>query len=202
MIIIVDYGMGNLGSLLNIFKHIGVQARVESDPEHILRADKIVLPGVGAFDAAMRRIESIEGLRETLDQKVLVERIPLLGICLGMQLLMDSSEEGIMSGLRWIPGEVRRFPKKEGLKIPHMGWNSVLLGTPNQLTMGLGDEPRYYFIHSYFVHAANRAHSLLSTHYGIDFDSGVGRDNIFGLQFHPEKSHGFGKSILRNFVNL
>lgn len=202
MITIVNYGMGNLGSMLNMFKHIGVKATIESDPSLILQSEKLILPGVGAFDAAMTCINSVSGLREVLDHKALIERTPILGVCLGMQLLTRSSEEGKLPGLGWIPGVTSRFPKQEGLKVPHMGWNVVLPNAPSQLTKKLDDEPHYYFVHSYCVHVDDPAHSLMKTHYGIDFDSAIGHDNIYGVQFHPEKSHRFGMQILKNFAEI
>ena len=202
MIIVVNYGMGNLGSMLNMFKHIGVQARIESAPKLIEKSDKLVLPGVGAFDSAMKGIDNIPDLRYVLDQKALVERIPILGVCLGMQILTRSSEEGIMPGLGWIDGLTMRFPRDSGLKVPHMGWNIARPYTPSPLTDNLGLDPRYYFVHSYFVKVDNPAHSLMRTHYGIEFDSAIGHENIFGVQFHPEKSHRFGMQILKNFVEL
>jgi len=202
MIAIVNYGMGNLGSMLNMFKRIGVRASIESDPAVIRQAEKLVLPGVGAFDAAMSRINSVPGLREVLDQKALTEGIPVLGVCLGMQLLTRSSEEGTLPGLGWVPGVTTRFPKLEGLKVPHMGWNIALPNTLNPITVAVGSEPRYYFVHSYCVQVDNPSHSLMRTHYGIDFDSAIGRDNICGVQFHPEKSHRFGMQILKNFAEL
>ncbi len=202
MITIVNYGMGNLGSMLNMFKRIGVQVRIESDPEMIRNAEKLVLPGVGAFDAAMQRINEQPGLREVIEHKALIEQVPVLGVCLGMQLLTRSSEEGQLPGLGWISGTTQRFPRLEGLKVPHMGWNIANVSTPSRLTTGVGSEPRYYFVHSYYVQVDDSAHSLMRTHYGIDFDSAIGRDNIFGAQFHPEKSHRFGMQILKNFVEL
>jgi len=202
MITIVNYGMGNLGSMLNMFKRIGVQATIESEPYLIRQAEKLVLPGVGAFDSAMSCINSVPGLREVLNHKVLVERAPILGVCLGMQLLTYSSEEGSLPGLGWIPGVTARFPKQQGLKVPHMGWNVAQPNTPSRLTAQVGDEPRYYFVHSYCVHVDDPAHPLMRTHYGIDFDSAIGRDNIHGVQFHPEKSHRFGMQILKNFAEI
>jgi glutamine amidotransferase len=202
MITIVNYGMGNLGSMLNMYKRIGVKATIESDPTLIRQAEKLVLPGVGAFDSAMSCINSVPGLREALNHKALVERAPILGVCLGMQLLTRSSEEGALPGLGWIPGITSRFPKQEGLKVPHMGWNVALPNTPSRLTAHVSQEPRYYFVHSYCVHVDDQEHSLMKSHYGVDFDSAIGRDNIYGVQFHPEKSHRFGMQILKNFAEL
>jgi glutamine amidotransferase len=202
MITIVNYGMGNLGSILNMFKRIGVPARIESEPQAIEQAEKLVLPGVGAFDAAMTRINNAAGLSELLDRKALVDQVPILGVCLGMQMLTRSSEEGTLPGLGWIPAVTTRFPKLDGLKVPHMGWNVAKLNTPSALTVETGPEPRYYFVHSYCVHVDDPAHSLMRTHYGVDFDSGIGRENIYGVQFHPEKSHRFGMQILKNFAAL
>jgi len=202
MITIVNYGMGNLGSMLNMFKRIGVNATIESDPDLILQSQKLVLPGVGSFDAAMACINRVSGLREALNHKALVDHTPVLGVCLGMQLLTSSSEEGKLSGLGWIPGVTSRFAREEGLKVPHMGWNVALPNTPSQLTAQVGAEPRYYFVHSYCVHVDEPAHSLMKTHYGTDFDSAIGYENIYGVQFHPEKSHRFGMQILKNFAEL
>ena len=202
MIVIVDYGMGNLGSMLNMLKRIGAQARIESDPEQLRRATKLILPGVGAFDAAMGRIDAVPGLREVLDAKARVEQVPMLGVCLGMQLLTRGSEEGVLPGLGWIPAVTRRFPRQEGLKVPHMGWNIAHPTTPSPLTSDLGPEPRYYFVHSYYVTVDDPADSLMRTHYGLDFDSAMGHANLFGVQFHPEKSHRFGMRLLQNFAAL
>lgn len=202
MITIVNYGMGNLGSMVNMFKRIGVEARIESDPYAIRQARKLLLPGVGAFDSAMACINSVPGLLDALNYKVLVDRTPVLGVCLGMQLLTRSSEEGHLSGLGWIPGVTSRFPKQDGLKVPHMGWNVSSPNSSSPLTVNVGDKPRYYFVHSYCVHVDDPAHSLMKTHYGIDFDSAIGYENIYGVQFHPEKSHRFGMQILKNFAEL
>ncbi len=201
MITIVDYGMGNLGSILNMFKRIGARARISANPLDLEHAEKILLPGVGAFDGAMERINS-GGFREVLDRKALVERIPVLGICLGMQLLTRSSEEGRIAGLGWISAETRRFPQSNRLKVPHMGWNAVnpLRGSP--LTMGLAPGARYYFVHSFYVRVDHDEDSVLQTHYGVTFDAAVEHGNIFGAQFHPEKSHRFGMQLLSNFARL
>ncbi|QNI75225.1 imidazole glycerol phosphate synthase subunit HisH [Synechococcus sp. MVIR-18-1] len=202
MITIVDYGMGNIGSMVNMFKKIGVNAVVESSASKISLAEKLVLPGVGAFDAAMDRINSISGLRDALDRKALVDQIPILGVCLGMQLFTDSSEEGALSGLGWIPGSTHRFPSKPLLKVPHMGWNLTKINSSTPLTYNIVEKSRYYFVHSYFVLAANPDNCLMKTEYGVEFHSAIHRDNIFGVQFHPEKSHRFGMQLLKNFAEI
>ena len=198
---IVDYGMGNLGSIQNMFKRIGVRASITSSPAELARAAKILLPGVGAFDGAMEKIDS-SGLREVLDEKALRERVPVLGICLGMQLLTRASDEGDLPGLGWIDATTRRFPNQQDLKIPHMGWNVVSPQRPHPLTEGLPAQSRFYFVHSYYVSVADERDSLLKTHYGVTFDSAIGHANICGAQFHPEKSHRFGMQLLTNFARL
>jgi glutamine amidotransferase len=201
MITIVDYGMGNLGSIQNMFKRLQVAARVTGDPAEIEHAEKILLPGVGAFDNAMQRINE-GGLREALDRKALVEKVPVLGICLGMQLLTRFSEEGTVPGLGWIGASTRRFPAAPGLKVPHMGWNVTVPTRENPLTRGLDGELRFYFVHSYYVTVDNEDDSILKATHGIAFDAAVMRGNIYGAQFHPEKSHRFGMQLLKNFAEL
>lgn len=201
MITVVDYGVGNLGSIRNMFKRIGVPAVITADLDEISRARKILLPGVGAFDNAMERINRGE-LRKILDRKALEERVPVLGICLGMQLLTRSSEEGKLPGLGWIAAKTTLFPAQPGLKVPHMGWNLVSPTRACPLTDNLPPESRFYFVHSYCVHVENEEDSILKTTYGITFDSAVQHGNIFGAQFHPEKSHKFGMQLLANFARL
>ena len=202
VVTIVDYGMGNIGSLINMFRRVGVQSEVASDMRSIKRARKIILPGVGAFGAAMDRIDDL-GLREVLRAKALEEQIPFMGICLGMQLLTRSSEESPgVKGLDLIPADTVRFPRGAGLKIPHMGWNEVKVRTPTALTASLSQEQRFYFVHSYYVQADDPADVMLSCHYGQDFDAGLNRGNIFGAQFHPEKSHKFGMALLKGFAEI
>ncbi len=201
MITIVDYGMGNLGSIQNMFKRIGASAQVTGDAQVLARASKILLPGVGAFDSAMQRIAD-SGLREVLDRKALRERVPTLGICLGMQLLTRGSDEGHLPGLGWIGAATRRFPTLAGLKVPHMGWNLVTPTQPSPLTAGLPAQSRFYFVHSYFVQVDDERDSVLKAHYGVSFDAAVSHGNIFGAQFHPEKSHRFGMQLLANFASL
>lgn len=201
MITIVDYGMGNLGSIQNMFKRIGVAAAITGDLEQIARAEKILLPGVGAFDNAMLRIDE-SGLREVLDRKALVERVPVLGICLGMQLLTRSSEEGTRPGLGWVAAQTLRFPALPGLKVPHMGWNIVEQTRDSALTRDLAGEVRFYFVHSYYVQVDRDEDAILRANYGVGFTAALQHDNIYGAQFHPEKSHRFGMQLLKNFASL
>lgn len=201
MITVVDYGMGNLGSILNMFKRIGVPAEITGDPVAVAKATKLLLPGVGAFDAAMERIDS-SGLRPILDRKALHDRVPVLGICLGMQLLTHGSEEGQRPGLGWIAARTKRLPNDPPLKVPHMGWNAVRPVRAHPLIDRLPEESRFYFVHSYAVFADDPADSLLKACHGIEFDAAIAHDNICGAQFHPEKSHKFGMQLLANFARL
>jgi imidazole glycerol-phosphate synthase subunit HisH len=203
MIVIADYGMGNLGSIFNMFKKIGAKAMISSDLEEIRKAPKILLPGVGSFDTAMNKINET-GMQEVLNQKALVEKVPVLGICLGMQLLTESSEEGTKKGLNWIPAQTMKFKfvKEQNLKIPHMGWNEVTPSSPSNLTKDLPQPSRFYFVHSYYVKVEHEENSILKTTYGITFDSAIQKDNIYGAQFHPEKSHKYGIKLFDNFVKL
>lgn len=202
MITIVDYGMGNIGSLLNMFRYIEQAAEVSSDAAQLKQARKIILPGVGAFGAAMERIDAL-GLREVLRDKALEEQVPFMGICLGMQLLTRSSEESPgTKGLDLIPADTLRFPRSSGLKVPHMGWNEVSVTHPTALTSQLPPRSRFYFVHSYYVKADDPADVMLRCKYGLDFDAGLQRGNIYGAQFHPEKSHKFGMALLKGFTEV
>lgn len=201
MICIVDYGFGNLGSIKNMLKRIGVSSSIESDPDRIAAASKLILPGVGAFDSAMRCINETKDLRDVLDRKALIEQIPVLGICLGMQLLTESSEEGDLPGLGWINAKTKRFyfDPRSRMKVPHMGWNKVSGQRPDALLDGFDSDYKFYFVHSYYVESDPKF-SLMKTLYGHEFDSAICRENIYGVQFHPEKSHKFGMRLLTNFV--
>jgi imidazole glycerol-phosphate synthase subunit HisH len=198
-ITIVDYGMGNLGSIQNMFKRIGVSAAITRDLEQISQASKLVLPGVGAFDAAMTRIKNNQ-LIPVLNHKALVEKIPILGICLGMQLLTHGSEEGNQPGLGWIDASCHRFSAEANLKVPHMGWNRVIPMAKNLLIEDLPAEARFYFVHSYYVKTQKPENVVLEATYGISFAAAIQRNNIVGTQFHPEKSHRFGMKLLENFA--
>jgi glutamine amidotransferase len=202
MIVIIDYGIGNLASVLNMFRKIGISdVCISSDPETIEKATKLLLPGVGSFDAGMNNLEQSE-LIPLLNKKALHEKVPVLGICLGMQLLTQKSEEGVKSGLGWINGETVKFKfnDKQNLKIPHMGWNYIQVNRENPL-INNSQKNRFYFVHSYYVQCIEQQ-SLATSSYGIDFTCMVNKDNIFGTQFHPEKSLRFGMKILENFSKL
>ncbi len=199
MITIVDYNMGNLGSIRNMLKKVGVAAEITADRDRIAQADQIILPGVGAFDPGMDYLER-SGLIPVLEQRILRERVPVLGICLGMQLMTRGSIEGTRAGLGWIDADTLKFDPSTGIKVPHMGWNRVEVERRVALLEDLPEEPRFYFVHSYYVRCRSREDVILSTEYGLSFDSGVRRDNIWGVQFHPEKSHTFGMRLLRNFA--
>lgn len=197
---IIDYGLGNLGSVANMFRRIGVDAHRVSTPEQVLASERVLLPGVGAFDHGVRRLRET-GLFEPLQEFAGSGR-PLFGICLGMQLLFDSSEEGEESGLRLIPGRSRRFPAAPGLRVPHMGWNVVSQKHPDTLLIDTDRSSRYYFVHSYHVVPERPEDVLATTPYGEGFVSMVRSGSTMGAQFHPEKSHTFGMSILGNFATL
>ena len=172
MIVIIDYGMGNLGSILNMCRFLNIEASIEDDVELIKNAKKIILPGVGSFDTAMERIKK-NGLQDVLNKKALEEKIPFLGICLGMQLLTNRSQEGSLPGLGWIDAEAIKFPENRVLKVPHVGWNEAKPGKSDPMVKGLLEDSRFYFVHSYFVKTNNSEHSLMKTNYGITFDSAI-----------------------------
>ena len=202
MIAIVDYDMGNVASVANMLKRLGASSVLTRDPKVLATAEKIILPGVGAFDKGMRNLSEF-GLRQSLDEAALERRVPILGICLGMQLLTERSEEGNESGLGWIQAHTIRFrfPPSSQLKIPHMGWNYVKPVKPNPL-ISQAERSRFYFVHGYYVECAREEDVLATATYGQEFSCVVGRDNIFGVQFHPEKSHRFGMSLLEGFLRV
>ena len=203
MIIMIDYGMGNLGSIANMLKKVRVEAKISSDPDVIETADKLILPGVGAFDTGLKNLTE-RGLIPVLNHKVLVEKVPILGLCIGMQLFTQNSEEGQLPGLGWIDAKTVKFRldlKQTGLKIPHMGWKYIECQQESSLwTDWYGADTRFYFVHSYHVECANPQNVLATTTHGYPFPSMIIRDNIVGTQFHPEKSHKFGMRLMKNFA--
>ncbi len=204
MIVIIDYGMGNVGSIFNMLKKVGCKVNISRDPSEIMEAAKLILPGVGAFDEAMNNLQK-RGLIPVLNRRVLEDRCPILGICLGMQLMSRRSEEGRLPGLGWIEAETRRFSlgQEQGhLKIPHMGWNLVEALDTTGIFAGFKETPRFYFVHSYHVCCDNPADVLATSTHGCNFAAAVRRGNIYGTQFHPEKSHKYGMHLLLNFANL
>ena len=205
MIAVIDYGMGNLGSILNMLRRLGFSATATRDSSVIERAERLILPGVGAFDQGIRSIDE-SGLREVLDAAVLKRRTPILGICLGMQLLAKGSEEGRRQGLGWIDGFARRFvpaPEVDGklAKVPQMGWNYVVASASHPLFTGMEAESRYYFVHSFHVVCEREDDAIARGWYaGAPFVAAVAYRNIAGVQFHPEKSHRYGMQLLRRFA--
>ncbi|MCB0736458.1 MAG: imidazole glycerol phosphate synthase subunit HisH [Bacteroidetes bacterium] len=202
MIAIIDYGMGNLGSIKNMFKKIGAEAIITSDLDVMYKADKLLLPGVGHFKKAMDNLNET-GLSSIIQQQAASGK-PIMGICLGMQLLASHSQEGDVNGLNLIPGEVQKFSSQHKLKVPHMGWNRLNYNSSCPLfnDFHVFDEARFYFVHSYFYICTEYEHSVGTTEYGITFTSAIQKDNVFGMQFHPEKSHKFGMKLFENFHKL
>ncbi len=202
MIMIVNYGSGNIQAICNIYNRLGVRFSVASTPDELCAGDKILLPGVGAFDQAMTELER-SGLRAALDECVLRQGKPILGICVGMQLFAKSSEEGSLPGLGWIDGRVRKFDYtrfKSGGNLPHMGWNTTTPTRPEGLFGDIDLAKGFYFLHSYYFYCANPGEELARTDFGGEYTSAVNRGNIYGVQFHPEKSHHNGVQLLKNFA--
>lgn len=203
MIGIVDYGSGNVEAIATIYKNLNLPCRIISIPSELEEADKLILPGVGAFDATMKQLLD-SGLKDKLDQMVLRDHKPVLGICVGMQILADSSEEGKLNGLGWIPGKVKKFDVTSFVHkphLPHMGWNSVVPKN-NTIFDNIDNTLGFYFVHSYYFDCANSENILGTTYYGDEFSSAVNKNNIYGMQFHPEKSHSNGINLLKNFASL
>jgi len=203
MVTIVNYGLGNVHAFRHIYTRINQSVTIASTSEELSRASKIILPGVGAFDWAMARLKD-SGLRDTLDDLVLKQRIPVLGICVGMQMMAKGSEEGVLPGLGWIDAKVKRFDVAAfsgKTHLPHMGWNDVVPVRVNPLFAGIA-APRFYFLHSYYFVPGEISQTLATTDYGGEFTSAMSCGNIFGVQFHPEKSHEWGVQLLKNFAEM
>lgn len=203
MLKIVDYGVGNILAFKNVYRRVGIPCESAGTPDEIRTATKLILPGVGAFDHAMTKFNE-SGLREAVEQKVIEHNCPILGICVGMQMLGDSSEEGSLAGLGWIPGRIQRFqPSLDVIvQVPHMGWNTLSDCRHETLFNGLNDAPDFYFLHSYYYEPDDNNDSAAFCEYGKKFTAVVARNNILGVQFHPEKSHSNGHLLLKNFAEF
>lgn len=204
MITIVDYGLGNIRAFLNVYRRLNIEARTATTGSDLQDATKVILPGVGAFDHAMERLTA-SGMREALDDLALRRRVPILGVCVGMQILGRDSDEGRLPGLGWIDGRVRTLTSLmpvAPLPVPHMGWNDVRPVVPNRLFDGLESPPRFYFLHSFYFECARAEDAIAVADYGADFACAVNAGNVYGVQFHPEKSHHFGATILKNFAEI
>lgn len=201
MIVIVDYGMGNVGSIQNMVKKAGSRAVVSSEHSDIEAASKLILPGVGSFDHGMSNLRERQ-LLDLLHRKAMEEKTPILGICLGMQLMTLRSEEGKLPGLGWFDAETLRFQLPPEMKVPHMGWNRVTLEKESPLFRDMPEDPRFYFVHSFFVKCRVPGEILTRTHYGLPFTSAIQKENLFATQFHPEKSHKYGLTLIKNFVEM
>ncbi len=202
-IVIVDYSMGNLNSVLKKLIQLNADAVISADPKVISQADKLILPGVGHFEKAVEIMHQ-KGLWEVLNQAVLIDKKPILGICLGMQLMAKSSEEGQAQGFGWVDATVNRFQVKDSLKfkVPHTGWNQITIKKESKLMLGLTDESEFYFVHSFHVKTNDSSIVLNETEYEASFVSAFEKENIYGVQFHPEKSHDSGKLLLANFLKI
>ena len=204
MIGIINYGLGNIRAFANVYNRLNIPHAIISKPDELRNAEKLILPGVGAFDHAMELLQR-SGMRETLDELVLERKVPILGICVGMQMLAQSSEEGKLSGLGWIDAVVKRFDPttlSHKTHLPHMGWNNVVPSSDNALFRELQDSPTFYFLHSYYVSCSREEHVIARTQYGIQFACAVNFDNVYGVQFHPEKSHHNGVRLLQSFGSV
>jgi len=206
MITIVDYGLGNIKAFSNVYKRLNIPCRFASTNEQLQEASKLILPGVGSFDHAMDKLNS-SGLRGTLDHLVLKNRVPVIGICVGMQMMANESEEGNSRGLGWIDGKVKQFKypnDKESrmFPLPHMGWNNISPACASPLIDNLDEHKRFYFLHSYYFECARKGDVIAHANYGFDYPCIIGHENIFGIQCHPEKSHHNGVSLLKNFADL
>ena len=202
MIRVIDYGVGNVQAFLNLFKCLGIESGRGGNPDELQDAKRLVLPGVGHFDHAMNLLNN-SGLKPELERLVLQETVPIIGVCVGMQMLGDRSDEGSLSGLGWLPGSVKSFssnPQMEGLPKPHMGWNTVNFRQNSCLFQsGFVDKPQFYFLHSFYFEPIDENDVAAYSHYGAPFASAVSHDHIHGVQFHPEKSHHWGSTLLKNF---
>jgi glutamine amidotransferase len=204
MITLIDYGVGNIFAFQNVYKRLDIPTKIAKTQEDLSDAKKLILPGVGSFDYAMLQLNA-SGMREKLDDLVLEKKIPVIGICVGMQMMGNRSDEGKLEGLKWIDSEILKFDEsliQHRTKLPHMGWNEVAPIKNHPLFIGLEKEAIFYFLHSFYFKCIDPKDSIALSDYGISFSSAVNRDNIYGIQFHPEKSHQYGEKLLHNFAKL
>ena len=204
MITLVDYGVGNIFAFQNVYKRLDIPTKIAKTHEDLSDAEKLILPGVGSFDYAMGQLNA-SGMREKLDELVLEKKVPVIGICVGMQIMGNRSDEGKLEGLKWIDSEILKFDEsliKQRTKLPHMGWNDVTPVKNHPLFIGLDKEAIFYFLHSFYFNCNNPADSIAVSDYGLSFSSAVNKQNIYGIQFHPEKSHQYGEKLLHNFAKL
>lgn len=204
MITIIDYGSGNIKAIANIYEKLNVKYTIATKPEQVIGAEKIFLPGVGAFDETISKLDST-GFREILDLEVLQNKVPIIGICVGMQILAESSEEGTLRGLGYIKGKVKKIDiasLKHKPKLPHLGWNTIAINKENVLLNNIDPDLGFYFLHSYYFECEDENDILTTTSYGKEFASSVVHENVYGIQFHPEKSHQNGITLLHNFAKL
>jgi len=204
MITIVNYGLGNVRAFANVYKRLNIETKFAQTAFDLIDVEKIILPGVGSYDHAMTLLNN-SGMRDELDKQVLLNKVPVLGVCLGMQIMAVSSEEGKMDGLNWIEGTVKRFDSSlipYDTKYPHMGWNTIIPMRNDFMIKDYTDKSRFYFLHSYYYECEKEEHVLTKTEYGINFTSAINKENIYGFQYHPEKSHQNGIILLKNFAEM
>ena len=204
MITLIDYGIGNIFSFQNVYKRLDIPTKIAKTSQDLTDAQKLILPGVGSFDYAMSQLNA-SGMREKLDELVIEKKVPVIGICVGMQMMGNRSDEGKLEGLKWIDSEILKFDEKliqQRTKLPHMGWNDVIPVNNHPLFTGLEKDVIFYFLHSFYFKCNNPEDSIAVSDYGLPFSSAVNKDNIYGIQFHPEKSHQYGEKLLHNFAKL
>lgn len=204
MITIIDYGVGNINAFVNVYKRVNVPVKIARNKHELEGAKKLILPGVGHFDHAMTQLNN-SGMRDTLDNMVLGDKTPVIGICVGMQMMANNSDEGKLDGLKWINASVRKFDEstiKQVTRLPHMGWNDVIPVKDVKLFQGLENNAIFYFLHSYYFECLDKTDVLALTDYGIEFASAAHHENRYGIQFHPEKSHEYGEILLNNFAKI
>lgn len=204
MITLIDYGVGNINAFVNVYKRVDVPVKIARTKEDLIGAKKLILPGVGHFDHAMTQLNN-SGMRDTLDKMVMDDKIPVIGICVGMQMMANSSDEGKMEGLKWIDASVRKFDESkinQVTRLPHMGWNDVKPVKDISLFQGLEKDAIFYFLHTYYFECNAKEDIMAVTQYGGEFTSAAHHENKYGIQFHPEKSHSYGETLLHNFAKL